>query len=167
MTLLVNLLSSCCMAGMPIYQPKPFFLLPEHPYQIDADDYKTKLMDGLSTAWKNAHLQVKSAQQRYKEHHDKRENHFNTSLVIVSSYTCRRSSKTSSESYLVHTMDPTVLRLSHPPASVLSQYACTYVYMHTVEECITDSSGKDRICPLCLVISSLCLFVGLFHIETN
>ncbi len=29
-------------------------------------------MDGLSTAWKNARLEVQSAQQRYKAQHDKR-----------------------------------------------------------------------------------------------
>ncbi len=51
----------------------PFFLLhgrdarlptetalttPRTPYQVDTDDYTTKLMDGLSTAWKNGRLEV-------------------------------------------------------------------------------------------------------------
>ncbi len=29
-----------------------------YSYQVDTDDYTTKLMDGLSTAWKNARLEV-------------------------------------------------------------------------------------------------------------
>ena len=65
----------------------PFFLLygrdahlptetalstPRTPYQVDTEDYRTSLMEGLTTAWKNARLKINSAQQRYKTQYDKR-----------------------------------------------------------------------------------------------
>ena len=46
--------------------------IPRTPYQVDTQDYRTSLMEGLTTAWKNARLKINSAQQRYKTQYDKR-----------------------------------------------------------------------------------------------
>ena len=64
----------------------PFFLLygrdaripceealstPHSAYQVDIDDYKTELMDGLATAWELARSEICKAQQKQKRNYDR------------------------------------------------------------------------------------------------
>ena len=64
----------------------PFFLLygrdprlpteealtqPRTRYQVDLDDYKTELTDGLTTAWNVAQDQIRKSQQRQKKYYDR------------------------------------------------------------------------------------------------
>ena len=64
----------------------PFFLLygrdprlpteealtqPRTRYQVDLDDYKTELTDGLTTAWNLAQNQIRKSQQRQKKYYDR------------------------------------------------------------------------------------------------
>ena len=45
---------------------------PHNPYQIDLDDYKIELVAGLSEAWRLAQAEIKKAQKRQKNQHDKK-----------------------------------------------------------------------------------------------
>ena len=44
---------------------------PRTRHQVDLDDYKTELTDGLTTAWNLAQEQIRKSQQRQKKYYDR------------------------------------------------------------------------------------------------
>ena len=126
---------------------------PRTPYQVDTEDYRTSLMEGLTTVWKNARLKINSTQQQYKTQYEKRSKtcQYQVGDRVFIYMPTEQQGKL--ENLPVHSLDRTELKLSPPVLSelllliVLEQnrsLSIWIVYDHVTERYLTLRGLEKR-----------------------